>query len=232
MVRPTPASRGLAYRSRVAALEGLPPPKRRCTGGNRSWGPQTAQSPLEDTLLAALECLATKAWRARGGGWLRPDPRVAGPDRGDRVHKVAPLYLESIQTFTPHFHWIAAAQRCNLWLVAKRIGLWLNRVFDAAEDYRLQHAPPKFLEALREMSPDTWRSCLHVSTPPVPRAVGVVDDTILDKGLGPIGDFPLPQDFWDSVVPEFYRDGLRDFNMQENWEDVDSVVKGASRWVF
>ena len=70
-----------------------------------------------------------------------------------------------------------------------------------------------------------------MSTSPIPRAVGDVDNTILDKGLGPIGDFPLPQDLWDSVVPEFYRNGLREFNVQESWEDGDRVVKGASRWV-
>ena len=136
-----------------------------------------------------------------------------------------------MQTLSPHFHWIATTQRCSLWLVAKRTGLWRNRVFDTAKDYRLLHALPKFLEARREMSPDTWRSCLHVSTSSIPRAVGDVDDAILDKGLGPIGDFPLSQDLWDSMVLEFYRSGLRDFNMEESWEDGDRVVEGASRWV-
>ena len=43
------------------------------------------------------------------------------------------------------------------------------------------------------MSPDTWRSCLHVSTSLVPQAVGDMDDAISDKGLGPIGDFPSPK---------------------------------------
>ena len=81
------------------------------------------------------------------------------------------------------------------------------------------------------MSPDTWLSCLHVSTSPVPRAVGDVEVAILDKGLGPIGNFPLPQDLWDSVVPEFYQDSLRDFSVEESWEDGDRVVRGASRWV-
>ena len=100
-----------------------------------------------------------------------------------------------------------------MWLVAERTGLCLNRIFDTVEEYRLLHALPTFPEAPREVSPDTWRSCLHVSTSPIPRAVGDVDDTILDKSLGPIGDFPLPQDLWDSVVPEFYRDCLRDFNV-------------------
>ena len=110
---------------------------------------------------------------------------------------MAPLYLEFMQSLTPHFHWITAAQRCGLWLVAKRTDLWLNHIFDAVEYYRLLHAVPKFLEALREMSPDTWRSYLHLCTSPYLRAAGDVDDAILDKGLGPIGDFPLPQDALD-----------------------------------
>ena len=146
------------------------------------------------------------------------------------MRKMAPLYLEFMQALAPHFHWIAAAQRCSLWLVAKHADLWLNRVFDTAEDYRLLHALPKFLEALGEMSLDTWRSCLHVSTSPVPRVVGEVYDAILDKGLGPIGD-PPPQDLWDSVVPEFYKDAVQGFNVEEGWEDGERVVKRASRWV-
>ena len=104
-----------------------------------------------------------------------------------------PLYLEFMQALTPHFQWIAASLRCSLWLVAKHIGVWLDRIFDTAEDYRLLHALPKFLQALRDLSRDTWRSCLHVSTSPIPRATRDVDDAILDKRLGPIGDFPLPR---------------------------------------
>ena len=165
------------------------------------------------------------------GGWRRPDPRFEGPDRVDRVQEMAPLYLEFMETPTPHFRWIAAAQTCSLWLVAQRTGVWRNRVFDMAEDYCLQHALPKFLEALRGMSPDIWRSCLHVSTSPVPRAVGEVDDAIPDNGLGPIGDIPLPQDLWDSLVPEFCRGGWKGFSMEEGWEDGDRVVKGVSLWV-
>ena len=89
------------------------------------------------------------------------------------------------------------------------------------------HALPKFLEALGEMSPNTWRSCLHVSTSPVVREVGEVDDAIPDKGLGPIGDFPLPQDLWDSVVPEFYKDGSQGFNVGAGWGGWNMALDGA-----
>ena len=201
--------------------QGRPPPKRRCTGGNWPRGPQKAESPPESTFLVAAERLATKVRGGGGGRWWDPKPRVDGPDRGDRVRPMAPLYLEFTQTLTPHFHWIAAAQRFSLWLVAKRTNLWPNCVFDTAEDYRVLHVVPKFVEALREMLPGTWRSCLHVFIFPIPQAVGDVDNAILDKGLGPIGDFPLLQDLWDSVVPEFYGDGLRHVNMEKGCEDGD-----------
>ena len=147
------------------------------------------------------------------------------------MRSLAPLYLELMQTLTPHFQWIGASLRCSLWLVAKRTGLSLKRVFETAVDYCAQHALPDFLEGVKGLFLDMWCSCLHVSTSPVPWAVGDVDDAILDKGLGPIGDFSLPQDLWDSVVLEFYKGGLRDYNVEESWEDGDRVVKGASRWV-
>ena len=51
--------------------------------------------------------------------------------------------------------------------MAKSTGLWLNRVLHTVEDYRLLHALPKFLEARRGLSPDTWRACLHVSNFPI-----------------------------------------------------------------
>ena len=77
--------------------------------------------------LAAVGRLTTKAWRSGGGGGRRPERRVDGPNRGDRVRGMAPLYLEFMQARTPHFHWIATSLRCCLWLIAKRTGLWLTR---------------------------------------------------------------------------------------------------------
>ena len=126
-------------------------------------------------------CLATEsASRPRTGEWgrgrRRPSPRVDIPDRKNGLREMAPLYVEILQAPTPHLRGIAAAQGCSLWLVAKRTDMWLNRVLDTAENCRVIHALPRFLEALGEMPPDTWRACLHGSTSPVPRAAGEVDD--------------------------------------------------------
>ena len=142
-----------------------------------------------------------------------------------------PLFLEFMQALTPHFHWIAKRERCGLWMVAKRVDLWLNRVFDTAEDFRLQGALPALLGALRKLHPDAWEACLHINTSPIPRFMGGVEDAILDRGLGPIGSHQLPDDLWDAVVPPFYRGGLQDFDVEREWQDGDRVVRGATRWV-
>ena len=53
----------------------------------------------------------------------------------------------------------------------------------------------------------------------------------MDRGLGPIGTHQLPEDLWDAVVPPFYRGGLQDFDVEQEWQDGDRVVRGATRWV-
>ena len=179
--------------------------------------------------------LQLSASRPRLGGgraqWRRPPPLYKGPDRGRRVQEQAPLFLEFMQALTPHFHWIAERERCGLWMVAKRVDLWLNRVFDTAEDFRLRKALPALLSALRALHPDSWEACLHVNTSPILRFMGGVEDAILDRGLGPVGTHQLPEDLWDAVVPPFYREGLRDFDVEREWQDGERVVRGATRWV-
>ena len=69
--------------------------------------------------------------------------------------------------------------------------LWLHRVFDTAEDFRLRGALPALLGALRKLQPESWEACVHVNTSPVSRVVGGMEDAILDKGLGPIGAHQL-----------------------------------------
>ena len=147
---------------------------------------------MEGTFVAAAERLKAKAWGRASPVASPPPPLCKGPDRGGRVQKQPPLFLEFMQALTPHFHWIAERERCGLWMVAKRVDLWLNRVFDTAEDFRLQGALPALLGASRKLHPDAWETCLHINTSPIPRFMGGVEDAILDRGLGPIGSHQLP----------------------------------------
>ena len=66
------------------------------------------------------------------------------------------------------------------------------------------------------LTPEAWEACLHNSTSPVPRTMGLLDG-ILDRGLGPIVSFELPRDLWDSVILPFYQPGLPDFDVESPW---------------
>ena len=230
-VRSRAPARRQAGRPRLAQQIGTPQPKRIKLGqGGRVRTPE-AQGPVEGAFVAAAERLKAKAWGRAGPVASPPPPLCKGPDRGGRVQEQPPLFLEFMQTITPHFHWIAERERCGLWMVAKRVDLWLNRVFDTAEDFRLQGALPALLGALRKLHPDAWEACLHINTSPIPRFMGGVEDAILDRGWGPVGSHQLPDELWDAVVPPFYHGGLQDFDVEQEWQDGDRVVRGATRWV-
>ena len=231
-VRSRAPARRQAGRPRLAQQIGTPQPKRIKLGqGGHVWTPE-AQGPVEGAFVAAAERLKAKAWGRAGPVASPPPPLCKGPDRGGRVQEQPPLFLEFMQALTPYFHWIAERERCGLWMVAKRVDLWLNRVFDTAEDFRLQGALPALLGALRKLHPDAWEACLHINTSPISRFMGGVEDAILDRGLGPIGSHQLPHDLWDAVVPPLYRGGLQDFDVEREWQDGDRAVRGATRWVL
>ena len=128
----------------------MPVPKRTKLGiGGHVWT-QTAKSPVASAFVAAADCSRP---RLRGGRseWRQPPPLCKGPDRGRRVRGQPPLFLEFMQALTPHFHSIAEREGCSLWMVVKRVHLWLNRVFDTAEDFRLRGTLPALLGALRTL---------------------------------------------------------------------------------
>ena len=224
-LRPGTAARRQTGRRRLAQQVGLPVPKHTELGTCGHVQTQTAKSPVARSFVAAAEHLETKA------KWRRPAPLCKGPDRGRRVQEEPPLFLEFMQALTPHLHWIAEREGCSLWMVVKRVDLWLNRVFDTAEDFRLRGALPALSGALRKLQPESWEACLHINTSPVPRVVGGLKDAILDKGLRPIGAQQLPADLWDAVIPPFYRGGLQDFDVEREWQDGERVVRGASRGI-
>ena len=143
------------------------------------------------------------------------------------IGAAAPLYLKFMQTLTPHFHWIAANLRCSLWLFAKCTNLWLNCVFDTAEDYRPLHALPKFLEDCGECPRTHGFPISTCLPPPCPGRWGTWMMPSSIQVWGRLATSPSPRNYGTRVVPEFYRDGLR----EESCEDGDSVVRGASRWV-
>ena len=57
---------------------------------------------------------------------------------------------------------------------------------------------------------------------------------VLLNGLGPVGCHAIPQDIWEQTVPpEFYGQGLRDFDVEAPWVDARGNARpGAPPWVL
>ena len=115
-------------------------------------------------------------------------------------------------------------------MVVKPAQLALDHIFDTAKEYFIPKALPALLEASHTLTTESWESCLHTSTSPIPQAMEVRDG-IPDRGLGPIGKHDLPVELWRSVVPNFYHSGLADFNVEAAWQDGARQLKGMSHWV-
>ena len=82
--------------------------------------------------------------------------------------------------------------------------MFIDRVFNTAEHFRLPTAVSMLVTALGRLKREGSRGLLHVTTSPTPRA-GKVNPDILLNGLGPVGSHVIPQDIWDrTVLHEFY----------------------------
>ena len=143
-----------------------------------------------------------------------------------------PLILEFLRACTPHLGWPSAELRCTPWILVKRLTLFVDRVFDTAEDFRLPVAPSTLIKAVHGLKCEDWRGLLHVTTSPTPCA-GKVNPGILLNGLGPMGSHVIPKYIWDQAVPpDFYGQGLRDFDVEAPWVDAQGNDRpGASPWV-
>ena len=142
------------------------------------------------------------------------------------------LFLEFLRACTPHLGWLLAELRCTPWIPVKRLTLFVDRVFDAAEDFCLPTVAWTLVKAVQGLKREDWRGLLHITTSPTSRAGKVNPDIVLNT-LGPVGSHAIPQDIWDQAVPpDFYGQGLRDFDVEAPWVDARGNDRpGAPPWV-
>ena len=125
-------------------------------------------------------------------------------ERGGCEGSDDPLFLEFLRACTPHLGWLLAELRCTPGILVKRVTLFIDRVFNTAEDFRLPTVASTLIKAVHGLKREDWRGLLHVTTSPTPSA-GKFNPDILLNGLGPVGSHVIPQDNWDQAVPpEFY----------------------------
>ena len=127
------------------------------------------------------------------------------------------LFLEFLRACTPHLGRLSAELRCTPRSPFKRLTLFIDRVFDTAEHFRLPSAAWTLIKVVRGLKREDCRGLSHVTTSPTSCA-GTANPDILLNGLGPVGSHVIPQDIWDKAVPpEFYAQGLRDFDVEALW---------------
>ena len=143
-----------------------------------------------------------------------------------------PLFFEFLKACTPHLGWLSADLRITPWVLVTRLMLFVDRVFDTAEDFRLPSTAFNLVKAIEGLKREDWRALLHIATSPTPRA-GKQDADVLLNGLGPVGSHVTPQDIWEQAVPlESYGRGLRDFDVEAPWvNDRGNARPRAPPWV-
>ena len=143
-----------------------------------------------------------------------------------------PLFVEFLRACTPHLGWLSAELRVTPWVLVKRLTLFVDRVFDTAEEFRLPSAAHTLVKAVQGLRREDWRGLLHVTTSSTPWA-GKVNPDIVLNGLGPVGSHAILEDIWEKAVPpSFYGHGLRDFDVETPWVDGRSNARpGAPPWV-
>ena len=79
------------------------------------------------------------------------------------------MFLEFLKACTPpHLVWLSAELRWPPWILVKRLTLFIDRVFDTAEDFRLPKAAFVLVKALGRLKRENQRGLLHVTTSPAP----------------------------------------------------------------
>ena len=89
--------------------------------------------------------------------------------------------------------WLAPTLRVDLLRLLGRCTVLAERVFAAAEDWGTGEIITRFVGVLGDMTEDVFESLAHVRTS--------ISDEILRKGLGEMGDCPIPRELWDELVP-------------------------------
>ena len=131
-----------------------------------------------------------------------------------------PLFVQFMEVPAPSLPWITRKLSCPLELMFKRSHMFLERMFNTAEDFRLEDALPVLLRTFTELREDAWEGLAHLATSPIPQ-MARSDPTLVAKGLGKMGSYGIPQELWRKLVPESYlRDALQ--------YDVEADPNGGS----
>ena len=95
--------------------------------------------------------------------------------------------------------WLAPRVQVELKKLLERCTVLDEGVFPAAEDLGPGEMFTHFGGVLGEMTEDAFESLAHVGTFPRPKKA-TLSEEILRRGLGDMGNCPIPRELWDRLV--------------------------------
>ena len=104
--------------------------------------------------------------------------------------------------------WLAPRLRVDLLRLLGRCPALAERVFTAAEDWETGEIVTRFWGVLGDMTEDAFESLANLGTFPRPKKASISEE-ILHKGLGEMGNCPIPSELWDELVPAGLPERLR-----------------------
>ena len=171
-----------------------------------------------------------------GGGGLvggsppgLPDPDLPR-DGGDtpvfpQLLVALPLYARVLALLSGSACWLQRKLSAPGPLLMQRIELFVDRVFRVAEDFALVSALDVICLALCEFAEAAWEALLHLNTLPKPSLVAVVPE-VVQRGLGAVGSYPIPDSLWREVVPADFLEAAAGYDVEQDPQGGAGRVSG------
>ena len=87
----------------------------------------------------------------------------------------------------------------------------MNGFSRSARDLGMVDVDDQLIAALDSLRGDAWSCVLRDSTSPITLLLSL-DPSVLDRGLGPLGNIPIPEFLWDFLAPlNFHEVTARDW---------------------
>ena len=136
-----------------------------------------------------------------------------------------PLYAGVLALLSESACWLQRKLSAPGPLLMQRVGLFVDRLFRVAEDFALVSALDVICLALCEFAEAAWEALLHLNTSPKPSLAAVVPK-VVQRGLGAVGSYPIPDDLWREVVPADFLEAAEAYDVERDPQGGAGRVSG------
>ena len=136
-----------------------------------------------------------------------------------------PLYPRVLALLSESACWLQRKLSATGPLLMRRIELFVDRLFRVAEDFALVSALDVICLALCEFAEAAWEALLHLNTSPKPSLAAVVPE-VVQRGLGAVGSYPIPDDLWREVVPADFLEAAEAYDVEGDPQGGAGRVSG------